>query len=340
MPHTEPKEAVELVVGNLKNAPHPPQLSRADPREQMWIQFSEGLPGFNPDFEAGKHYFDTSEESAQGLHQFFEDYLAVAEGGDAGKFSVSPEYGLGIHEFLGRLRRENVRLPYVKLHVTGPMSFSLVVTDQNGTPVFYDQNFREVAVKGMGLKAVWLVEQFREFAEQVILFFDEPSLSAYGSSAYLGVSRDDVITSLNDVIDLALVSGAIPGVHCCGNTDWGILMDTRARIINFDAVDYMETMPLYAEKLTDFYERGGVLAWGAVPNDERIEGETAQGVIQRIRNGVDAIVKRGVEPDLVTRRIIITPACGCAGLSPELTAKAYGLLGELDSLDSKEILGG
>lgn len=339
MPHKDPAQAVELVTGALKRAPHPPQLSKADPREQMWIQFSQGLPGFHPDLESGKPYFDTSDATTEDLSVFFENYIAVTEGAPADEFAVGPDYGLGIHEFLNHLKKTNAKLPFLKMHVTGPMSFSLVVTDNNQTPVFYDHNFREAAVKGMGLKAVWMIEQFRPFADNVIVFFDEPSLSAYGSSAYLGVSRDDVINSLNDVIELALAAGAIPGVHCCGNTDWGILMDTQARIINFDAVDYMETMPIYAGQLSDFLAKGGVLAWGAVPNDERIDQETPETVINRIRTGIDSIVQAGVERDLVSGKIIITPACGCANLSPELTEKVYETLGALDSLDPGEILG-
>ncbi len=338
LPHTNSQDAVELITSNLKNAPHPPQLSRLSPKEQMWIQFTEGLPCFHIDQESGKQSFDTSDSTGEAVQSFFEEYLSVMEGGPAKSFAVSPEYGEGIHGFLDHLKTTNAKLPVIKVHVTGPMSFSLVITDQNQTPVFYDQNFKDVAVKGMGLKAVWLIEQVKEFADNVIIFFDEPSLSAYGSSAYLGVSREDVVSSLNDCIDLALAAGAIPGVHCCGNTDWGILMDTSTRIINFDAVDYMETIPIYADKLKGFLGKGGVLAWGAVPNDERISDETAEEAVKRVRSGIDLLVESGLDRDLLTSRIILTPACGCSGLTPELAGKVYQVLGELDAMDPGNIL--
>ena len=32
LPHTSPTDAVDLILGSLKNAPHAPQLSRADPQ--------------------------------------------------------------------------------------------------------------------------------------------------------------------------------------------------------------------------------------------------------------------------------------------------------------------
>jgi hypothetical protein len=59
-----------------------------------------------------------------------------------------------------------------QIQVTGPLSFALTVTDENkgqsSTILYFD-----IAVKGMGLKAVWLLEQFKPFADNVIVFFDE-----------------------------------------------------------------------------------------------------------------------------------------------------------------------
>jgi len=184
-------------------------------------------------------------------------------------------------------------------------------------------------VKGMGLKAVWLLDTFKPFAENVIVFFDEPSLSAYGSSAFLGVSESDVIESLDDVISMVADRGGIPGVHCCGNTDWGILMKTATRIINFDAVDYMESLAIYGPQLASFLERGGVLAWGAVSNTEKVEEETSEDVVRRIGAGIDLLEKNGVNRQDVTQKLLVTPACGCAGLTLEQTEKVYGLLSEL-----------
>ena len=207
----------------------------------------------------------------------------------------------------------------------------LGIADQSEKPVFFHPIFRDVAVKGMGLKALWLIERFRPFADNIILFFDEPTLSAYGSSALLGVSREDVVTSLDDVITMASEQGAICGVHCCGNTDWGLLMETSTRIVNFDAVDYMESLSLYPAQLRKFLDRGGVLAWGAVPNTANIEQETAETVLSRIRKGVDLLVaKVGIDRDALTSRMIVTPVCGCSSLSLEHARKVYDVLAQLD----------
>ena len=331
LPHTDAGQAVELIMSSLGKAPHIPQIPRSDPREQMWIQFTEGLPGFKVDLEQLHYTFDTSDETADQVEQFFGRYLAVTEGVQPDFVSVGEDYGRGIHLFLDRLRQEGQRLPFVKLQVTGPLTFALGIADQSQKPVYFHPIFKDVAVKGMGLKALWLIEQFRPFADNIILFFDEPTLSAYGSSAMLGVSREDVVASLDDVITMASEKGAICGVHCCGNTDWGLLMETSARIVNFDAVDYMESLSLYPAQLREFVDRGGVLAWGAVPNTPNIEQETADTVLTRIREGVDLLVnKSGIDRNTLTSRMIVTPACGCSSLSMEHTRKVYDVLSQLD----------
>ncbi|MFH1112619.1 MAG: hypothetical protein V1792_01740 [Pseudomonadota bacterium] len=339
LPHEDPLQAVEMITAKLTTAPHAPQLSRSNPREQMWIQFTENLPGFKVDFENLSYHFDTSSVSDAAVEQFFTHYLDVLEGGTPDYFAVGPQYGQGIHALLERLARDGTRAPFFKVQVTGPLSFALTVTDESRKPIFYHPVFRDVAVKAMGLKAVWLLEQFKPFADEIIVFFDEPSLSAYGSSALLGVSKEDVIDSLNDVISMVADRGGIPGVHCCGNTDWGLIMETAAGIVNFDAVDYMETMKIYRDELTAFLGRGGVLAWGAVPNTERIREETVEDVIGRIRQGIRMLVDAGVDRDALARRIIVTPACGCAGLTTGDTQRVYEILAELESINPERVQG-
>jgi hypothetical protein len=339
MPHLDPNQAVDLIFDSLDTCPHVPQLSRADLREQMWIQCTEGLPRFRLDLNNLSYHFDTSGDPSPEVEAFYTEYLQVMEGASADAFAIGPEYGKGIHRFLERIRQEQKKRSLIKIQVTGPLSFALAVTDESKRPIFYHPMFRDIAVKGMGLKAVWLLEQFKPFADQVIVFFDEPSLSAYGSSAFLAVSKNDVIESLDDVISMVVERGGIPGVHCCGNTDWGLLMETSTRIINFDAVDYMESISLYAGQLSDFLERGGALAWGAVPNTEKILDETAINVINRIRDGIDLLEKSGVDRTLLTEKMLVTPACGCASLTVEQSEKVYAILAELQKRSGADIFG-
>ena len=92
------------------------------------------------------------------------------------------------------------------------------------------------------MKCRWQIRKFQPFAEKVICFIDEPILSAFGSSTYVSVTRDDTVAKLGEVIEAVHAEGALAGVHCCGNTEWSILIDAGVDIVNFDAFDYGETI--------------------------------------------------------------------------------------------------
>ncbi|MGB9616049.1 MAG: hypothetical protein ACP5M0_02635 [Desulfomonilaceae bacterium] len=333
LPHVDAHEAVGLILSSLKTAPHAPQLPRMDPREQMWIQFGEHIPRFRIDTDTLTYYFDTTGDHYPELEGFYEAYLRVAEGGESAEhFAVGAQHGLGIEAFLSRLSENGRKFPIIKVQVTGPLSFALTVTDETRKPIFYHPVFRDVAVKAMGLKAVWLLERFQPFGETIVVFFDEPGLSAYGSSAFLGVSKADVVDSLAEVMAMVTDRGGVTGVHCCGNTDWGMLMESPTRIINFDAVDYMESMSIYSAQLEEFLRRGGVLAWGAVCNDERAAGESASDVVARMQRGMKLLAARGVDADLLQQRYMVTPACGCANLDMAICQRVYQTLSELEDI--------
>ena len=41
----------------------------------------------------------------------------------------------------------------------------------------------------------------------------------------------------------------LKGVHCCGNTDWSILLKTKMDILNFDAYAYAQSVALYPDEI-------------------------------------------------------------------------------------------
>ncbi|MBM3300433.1 MAG: hypothetical protein FJY85_10800 [Deltaproteobacteria bacterium] len=82
-----------------------------------------------------------------------------------------------------------------------------------------------------------------------------------------------------------------------------------------------------------------MLAWGAVPNTELIQQEGLDHVVTRIRNGLNLLEKAGVDRSAATRRAIVTPACGCAGMSQRDAERVYQLLSELESSAVAEVFG-
>jgi hypothetical protein len=159
---------------------------------------------------------------------------------------------------------------------------------------------------------------------KTIIFFDEPSLSSFGS-AFSSLGRDEVVLALNECADS--IKG-LAGVHCCGNTDWGLILSTDMDILSFDAYGYLETVSLYPKPLKTFLERGGILAWGIVPTSETILKEDAQSLFKRFRAGLATLSKKGIDPELL-QRSMITPSCGTASLSIPLAERVCQLTAEV-----------
>jgi len=118
------------------------------------------------------------------------------------------------------------------------------------------------------------------------------------------------------------------GIHCCGNTDWSLLLSTNLNILSFDAYGYLETLSLYPKELRAFFERGGILAWGIVPTSEAIVKEDAESLVERFREGIKTLNKKGIDPILL-QRAIITPSCGTASLPIHWAERACRLTAEV-----------
>jgi len=217
-------------------------------------------------------------------------------------------------------------IKYIKGQITGPITFGLSLTDQERKPIFYDPTWREILVRHLSLKAQWMEKRFNELIpeKKTIIFFDEPSLSSFGS-AFSSLNREEVVLSLNECIKG--IKG-LKGVHCCGNTDWSVLLSTDIDILSFDAYGYLETISLFPKELKAFLERGGILAWGIVPTSEDILKEDAQSLIKRFEEGVKILSKEGIDPNLL-QRAILTPSCGTASLSIPLAERVCQLTAEV-----------
>ncbi len=87
--------------------------------------------------------------------------------------------------FLKRLKETKPK--YVKGQVTGPFTFGTSLVDREKKCVFYDETLKEICIKGLTLKALWLMKKFKEASPDStpIIFMDEPTISQYGTSALL-----------------------------------------------------------------------------------------------------------------------------------------------------------
>jgi methionine synthase II (cobalamin-independent) len=326
LPHTDPEEACAVTLEHLREAPAWPQLPHRDFRENMYAQYSEGLPGVIVDMERLKVYCDTSKDLLPEIEEVYQAYLEK----DLSKLAISEEYAAGLHAFVSKVEERGQIYPVLKGQVTGPISFGLTVLDENNRPILYNDQLADAMVRVLNLKARWMEELLRGtgMAEEVLIFFDEPYLVQAGS-ALVSVSPERVVDSLKSCQEGLT---CLTGTHCCGNTDWTLLFRAGLQVVNFDAFQYMESMALYPEELNAFLVGGGVLAWGLVANNPSLKEEEVEGLARRFEEGVELLVSRGVDRDLLWERVMFTPACGLEGVDERTAERGYALTAELASL--------
>jgi len=324
LPHTEPARAMELVSSAIPEIPYVPQLPAMSWHEAMLVQYTEGLPGRVLDERNEKLYVDTE----QGLLELEEFYTRVIED-DPEKFPISEDHLHGLSGLIRLLERRPDLLSAVKTQVTGPVTQGLSTVDQDRRSVFYNDTFQEVVVKSCALKARWMLRRLRPFHSTLLCFVDEPVLSAFGSSVYVSIRREEVIGQLAEVGSAIRQEGALCGVHCCGNTDWTLLTEAGVDIISFDAFEFAYSLPLYPEAITTFLERGGIIAWGVVPTSAEVKEQSAESLSVRLEEAIAGIEKLGVSRRALLRQALITPACGLGTTDEGVAEAAFHLLREV-----------
>jgi methionine synthase II (cobalamin-independent) len=315
LPHTDPGAACDLVLKWLPHIPAWPQLPRRDARERLPAQFCGGFPGVV--IEEGRVYVDRRQDLDAGLERLYASYLRR----DLDSAALDADFASGLKHFLS-LRPESAVA--VKGQVLGPVSWGLTVTDQDRRAILYDDILADAAARYLHLQAAWQERALRRLAARTIVFVDEPYLAAFGS-AYLAVEREEVQRLLEEV--LGGIEG-LKGVHCCGNTDWSLLLETSVDILNFDAYDYAEALSLYPQALSAFLRRGGVIAWGIVPtaNDAQVMAESVGSLTERLWSALRLVASKGIPLDDLLAASLLTPACGLGTLSEAAAARALELL--------------
>jgi methionine synthase II (cobalamin-independent) len=320
MPHRAPGQACEVISRFLKDIPAWPQLPLRSPEENMYVQFSEGFPGLEK--RDGGIVIGRTPGFDEAINTLYADYFdnrfvnyPVSRGHAAGLYHCMEQGAAGLKAIKGQ--------------VTGPVTWGLTVKDTGGRSILYDDLLGDAVPRFLKLKAAWQEAVLRGLSTRTIIFVDEPYLTAYGSAATMSLSPEKVVALLNEVF--SGIKG-IKGLHCCGNTDWGVLLGSRCDILSFDAYNFAGSLGLYADAVKGFLTRGGAVAWGIVPNTaEGLKSESNASLRDRLEEAM-APFTRGTGGfairDLVAQSLI-TPSCGLAGLSEEAVPDCLSLLTQL-----------
>ncbi len=322
LPHLNHRDAVSLIFDHTPHIPIWPQLPYYR-EEGMLRQFISGMPGITE--QDDKVFIDSAAEDFETeFLAFFEEYLGVIEGvielADS-RFVLEAKEAPGFELFLDEARRRHPDLVALKGQITGPVTFCTGLADQEGRALFYDEQLRDAAVKLLALKARYMTRKMAEIKEQPLLFFDEPGLAGFGSSAFITITPEDISSCLSEVFEGVRQEGGLAGVHVCANTEWPVIFATGTDVISYDAYSYFDKLILFGEHLTDFIHKGGILATGIVPTTaEFIERETTEHLIDKWVDQLGQLESLGLERERVVKQTLITPSCG-AGTVTEAQAQ-------------------
>lgn len=322
----------------LFNIPFWPQLAKVSKKEDMTFQFLEAMPSFSlsEDFSFS---FDTENETFFAeLEQFFLDYEEIiSENNEAllEKYAITENFASAFKYFIEIITTKKSK--FAKGQITGPFTLASTLKDKQGRCAIYDDTLREIIVKTLSLKALWQIKRIKNAGSVPIIFIDEPSISQLGTSTFLTISREEVISMLKEISDIIKSHGAISAVHCCGKCDWTVPIEAEIDIINLDAYLYAENLSVYSKPTEKFLLNGGKIAWGVVPTLDReaLEKIDLNQLISKFDNAVKYLTKKGINEKLIIDNSLITPSCGAGSLPEDLALKALNLTKEL-SISLKE----
>jgi hypothetical protein len=188
-----------------------------------------------------------------------------------------------------------------------------------------------VAVQGMAMKARWMARRLRQVADGALVVLDEPYLCSFGS-AFVNVSRQDLIAAIEGAVEAIHSEGALAGLHCCGNTDWSLVLSTALDVINFDAYEFFQGLSLYPGELRAFLRRGGILSWGIVPPSRSGTGLDSRDLLAALDDRIGQLVAKGIDRAALYEQALLTPSCGLGTETVERAERTMDALVELSGL--------
>jgi len=286
LPHLDRAAAIAFVLDRTPELPAAPTLPALEPLEMMIPQGAWGIAGVDL--------------AADGT-------LSIAD-----PDVVHTRAPLGDRDLQGRpfttwrqfLDAVAGRTGPIKLQITGPLTLALMLIQAG---LGSDKAFA-VAASAVATRASDLLTLADARAPGVprVLVFDEPGL--------VGGLRPELLLGADGVIDLlsgclAAVEGrAVTGVHCCGPTDWRLVVQAGPDLLSLPVGGDVTGS---AGALGTFLERGGWIAWGAVTTDGPL-GESPSWSWRQLSSQWCELVQAGCDPLLLRQQALVTPVCGLA----------------------------
>jgi hypothetical protein len=188
----------------------------------------------------------------------------------------------------------------VVLSLTGPIT-TLLRLRRSGTETneAAHEGVRQVRESAAAMLAV--TDELAPDAP-VVLMLDEPLLRHSEHPTY-PLGSDDIVWLLDEVADQFSAVAQV-GVQVNGSADWTSLLRSSIGVLGVPVTASLEGI---AAELGAFLERGGLIAWGAVPTNEPL-GASADRLWRRLSEQWRHLGAAGIDPLHLREQSIITTA--------------------------------
>lgn len=296
LPHTDAREAASFVLERQPRLPAAPSLPNRSGCEGMIAQAAWGIDGIKVRPDGSLELDDPRLDPRRPLTE-------------AG---IDGEPFVGLRAFLGAVAG---RVGPIKLQLTGPLTLGIALLNLGvDERVVFD-----VAGAAVRARVRALLGAAQSVAPQapLVVFVDEPGLTAAMQPGFpLEANRAiDLVSSALAAVE----PHAVTGLHCCGPADWRVVAQTGPQILSLPVGVGASAQ---AGSIAGFLERGGQIAWGAVPTAGPV-GNNPDRLWQCLSAEWVALTQHGCDPVMLREQAIITPACG---LAPHTVAQADHLL--------------
>jgi methionine synthase II (cobalamin-independent) len=309
LPGTDFAEATRLVLGELPDLPHVPELPARGVTAQMTGRGLAVVDGLAADLQpAGWRLTDASGVDHRRARSLLAQDLDTVE-----------ELAQG---WTGAF----------KTQVAGPWTLAATVEKPRGDKVLSDHGARrelaQALAEGVGTHVADLRRRLGG-AERLVVQVDEPALAAVvagqvptasGYGRHRSVDRPDASAHLEWVVAAITDAGGEAWVHSCApQTPWALVAGTGAAGLSADlSMLGPEDLDTFAEAL----EAGRTAALGVVPSTEPEGGASDARLTERVQRWFDML---GLDPEVVGERVVVTPTCGLAGATAAWAARAVRL---------------
>lgn len=320
---------------------NPAQVIEAGVLENMYAQFTEGIPGVVWNEDHTSFYIDEKMITEDVKLEVYQDWLTVfgddkslSSSTDTEKqavldrYAISPVYAKGLYHLRDSKIGRNAAA--VKGQMTGLISWGFKVMDSGGiSPIIYNDQAYDVVSRALLLKARWQQKFLEDINPNNIFHLDEPFLAEIGSSKISLPNQNELLE-----MEFKYIKGNT-GAHCCGPTNYKDLFAAPLKIAALDltgsewtgdddnSATYANSFLSSAATDTDingFLNRGGIIALGIVPYNSNISEEQ---IINHARFILNGLRERHINIDDHIDQFLITPICGAGSRTKELTSDTF-----------------